>query len=38
MQLCRLDMIHILEVDLGLRPLKSQKNSVACMINYLLAQ
>lgn len=39
MKLCRVDLIHILEVDLTLGPLKaSQKNSVASMINFLLAQ
>jgi hypothetical protein len=38
-KLCRVDLIHILEVDLNLGPLKaSQKNSVASMINFLLAQ
>jgi hypothetical protein len=38
-QICRLDLISIIEEDLGLGPLKSsQKNSVACMINFLLAQ
>jgi hypothetical protein len=38
-QICRLDLISIIEEDLGLGPLKSsQKNSVACMISFLLAQ
>lgn len=33
------DLIHILEVDLGLGPLRaSQKNSVAVMVDWLLSQ
>jgi hypothetical protein len=39
LQLCRLDVIQILEEGLCMGPLKaSQKNSVACMINFLLSQ
>lgn len=38
MQLCRLDLIQILEEDLGM-PLKaSNKNSVACMVDFLLSR
>lgn len=37
LQLCRLDMIQLLEEDLGMGPLKaSQKNSVACLVDVLL--
>lgn len=37
--LCRTDIIQIIEVDLGLGPLKtSQKNSVATMVGWLLAR
>ncbi len=39
LQLCRLDLIQILEDDLCMGPLKaSQKNSVACMVDFLLSQ
>jgi hypothetical protein len=39
LQLCRLDLIQILEEDLCMGPLKaSQKNSVACMVDFLLSQ
>lgn len=36
-KLCRLDLIQLIEVDLGLGPLKtSQKNSVHSMLDWLL--
>jgi hypothetical protein len=39
LKLCRLDLIHVIEVELQLGPLKSsQKNSVGGMVHWLLHQ
>lgn len=37
LRLCRVDLIHLIEVQLGLGPLKvSHKNSVGTMVDWLL--